>query len=443
MKTRILLSILTLTLMLNTMGQEPGIEITFSAIDNAAWIQLDSIKVMNRTQGGDTTLFWPDTLLNLGYLTSIPESIGSGGNLHVFQNYPNPMVDQTTLSMYIPEKDEIQLVITDILGRIIVKTDKILDKGIHKFRFTSAGENLYFFTAQWREQSSSIKILQAKAHSTGSASLEYTGSEEFTPKLKATENVLSFDFNHGDTLIYIGFANGLQSGLLHTPETSIDRTFQFATNIPCPGTPTIDHMGQTYNTIQIFSQCWFKENLNAGTMIEGDQEMTDNNSMEKYCYNNEPDNCSTYGGLYQWDEMMEYSNEQGSQGICPPGWHIPMDGDWNVLEGAVDSQYNIGDQAWDEFGWRGSDAGKNMKTTSGWYNGGNGTDLFGFSLQPSGAREYDGSTFNVIGEVALSWSSTESEPGIVYYRFLFHSDSEAIRGITVTDYGLSVRCLKD
>ena len=158
MKTRTLLSILTLTLMLNTMGQEPGIEITFSAIDNVSWIQLDSIKVINRTQGVDTTLFYPDTLLILDYQTRISKITGRGGNLHVFQNYPNPMVDQTTLSLYIPEKDEIRLIITDIMGRVLLKTDRILDKGIHKFRFASAGEHLYFFTALWREQSSRVFI---------------------------------------------------------------------------------------------------------------------------------------------------------------------------------------------------------------------------------------------------------------------------------------------
>ena len=75
--------------------------------------------------------------------------------------------------------------------------------------------------------------------------------------------------------------------------------------------------------------------------------MTDNGTMEKYCYNNEPDSCTKYGGLYQWDEMMQYTTQQGVQGICPPGWHLPTDEEWKVLEGAVDSQYGIGDPEWD------------------------------------------------------------------------------------------------
>jgi uncharacterized protein (TIGR02145 family) len=120
-------------------------------------------------------------------------------------------------------------------------------------------------------------------------------------------------------------------------------TFQFATNIPCPGMPTVEYEGQVYNTIQIFSQCWLKENLNVGMMIPEAKDQSNNGIIEKYCYNNEPDSCAKYGGLYRWDEMMQYTTQQGTQGICPPGWHLPTDEEWKVLEGAVDSQYGIGD----------------------------------------------------------------------------------------------------
>ena len=71
--------------------------------------------------------------------------------------------------------------------------------------------------------------------------------------------------------------------------------------------------GQMYRTVQIGNQCWFKENLNVGTMIPGSQEMTDNSIIEKYCYENDPANCATYGGLYQWNEMMQYTTQQGTK----------------------------------------------------------------------------------------------------------------------------------
>ncbi|MCK5766528.1 MAG: T9SS type A sorting domain-containing protein, partial [Bacteroidales bacterium] len=259
MKTKIFLSVLALGLMFSAFGQKPVMELTFTAIDSIAYVQLDSIKVMNRTQGGDTTLYWPDTVLVLDYQVGIPDHNNEDGNFQVFQNFPNPVTDQTTISLFIPEKDEVGIIITDLIGRVIIKSDRLLDKGTHFFRFTPGEGNLYFFTAQWRCNSSSIKILQTASNSYGKSSLEYKGSEASSPQLKATADIQNFLFNLGDELLYIGYANGLQSGMLNAPEASETYTFQFATNIPCPGTPTVEYEGQVYNTIQIFSQCWLKE----------------------------------------------------------------------------------------------------------------------------------------------------------------------------------------
>jgi uncharacterized protein (TIGR02145 family) len=100
---------------------------------------------------------------------------------------------------------------------------------------------------------------------------------------------------------------------------------------PCPETPTVTYEGQVYNTVQIGSQCWFRENLNVGVMINGSNNSSNNGQTEKYCYNNEPDFCNIYGGLYRWDEMMNYTTFQGAQGICPTGWHIPSIAEWTAL----------------------------------------------------------------------------------------------------------------
>jgi len=119
------------------------------------------------------------------------------------------------------------------------------------------------------------------------------------------------------------------------------------------------------------------ENLNIGSIIQNLDEMTDNGVIEKYCYNNEPSKCNQYGGLYQWNEVMQYTTTSGVQGICPEGWYIPTDDEWKILEGTVDSQYPVGDPIWNNTGHRGYDAGLNLKSTSGWSSGNNGTNLFG------------------------------------------------------------------
>ncbi len=100
---------------------------------------------------------------------------------------------------------------------------------------------------------------------------------------------------------------------------------------PCPGMPTVTYEGKTYNTVQIGTQCWFKENLNVGTKILGSQSQTNNGIKEKYCYADMESNCDVYGGLYQWDEAMQYSPTAGVSGLCPSGWHIPTDTEWDTL----------------------------------------------------------------------------------------------------------------
>jgi len=86
-----------------------------------------------------------------------------------------------------------------------------------------------------------------------------------------------------------------------------------------------------YPTIQIGSQCWLAVNLNHGQQIGGTLAQRDNCLVEKYCYNDLPANCTQYGALYQWDELMRHEDYEEIQGLCSPGWHVPSEADWNQL----------------------------------------------------------------------------------------------------------------
>ncbi len=209
------------------------------------------------------------------------------------------------------------------------------------------------------------------------------------------------------------------------------------------GDPYLDTRdGQTYNTVQIGTQCWLAENLNVGIMINGNNYQLDNDTIEKYCYNNDPANCSTYGGLYQWDEMMQYVTTQGVQGICPAGWRIASDDEWKILEGTVDSQFGVGNPEWNQYGLRGFDAGLNLKTTSGWAYGGNGTDLYDFSILPAGYRDVD-SYFYDFGEYTYFWTSTEDSGMYAWSRLLYCDENGSVRVEFEEEAGFSVRCLHE
>ena len=441
MKPKVFLSILALGIIVSAFGQKQTLELTFTAIDNATHVQLDSIMVMNRSQGGYTMFYYPDTTLTLeitqgdlllfvGYWAGSPvgvQEINQEMNqFQLFQNYPNPVKEQSTVSLYIPEKGTLNIMVADIQGRVVINDAWQLDEGHHSFRFTPGRGNLFFLIARWNGLSRSIKIISTGDYSGRRCAMEYTGSFNREPPLKVSS-------------IQPRFMQ--ESGILDTPDSNKTYTFQFATNIPCPGTPNVTYEGQDYNTVQIFSQCWIKENLNVGTMIPGNQEMWDNGILEKYCYDDIDTNCNTYGGLYQWNEMMQYTTQQGVQGMCPSGWHLPTDEEWKVLEGAVDSQYWIGDTEWNPcYTTRGFDAGMNLKTTSGWSNNGNGTDLFGFSALPGGYR-FDSGDFTHLGGLGHFWTSS----GDVSHAFVrsFEGWPGITRDFYKNRYGKSVRCIKD
>lgn len=69
------------------------------------------------------------------------------------------------------------------------------------------------------------------------------------------------------------------------------------------------------NWLTIGSQVWAKHNLNVGTMVIGATAQADNAVLEKYCYSGTEANCTTYGGLYQWNEAIRYVTIEGLQGI--------------------------------------------------------------------------------------------------------------------------------
>jgi uncharacterized protein (TIGR02145 family) len=424
-------------------SQQTLVELTFTAVYEIEYVQLDSIRVMNRTRGEESMLYWPDTTISLeighgdellfvGYATfsavGLPEEIDQTSSFELYQNYPNPMGERSEISLYLPQSGTVQIMITDMQGRSVLRTVHQLAEGRHDFRFYPGGGNIWFLTAYWNGMSRSIKMIASGAPEGNDSRLVYAGSQ---PERAVFKNAMQVN----DFIVR-------ESGIPDAPEGNTTYTFRFATNIPCPGEPTVEYGGQVYNTIQIFSQCWLRENLNVGTRINSHNQQMNNGLIEKYCYHDEISNCGIWGGLYQWNEMMQYETGAGKQGICPPGWHLPSDEEWKVLEGAVDSHYGIGHPVWDSWDLRGIDAGSNLKSTSGW-NGGNGLDLYGFTALPAGYNASSGAYLS-LGEQARFWSSTHDNSHIPWRRFhRFISPGVDRTASNIRTYGFSVRCIKD
>jgi uncharacterized protein (TIGR02145 family) len=242
----------------------------------------------------------------------------------------------------------------------------------------------------------------------------------------------------GEDLINYSNNQSVIQGLYPQDENTIVET--------CPDMPTVEYEGQTYNTIKIDNHCWIKENLNVGSMLQSNQGSSNNGIIEKYCYNNNPQNCETYGALYSWDEMMQYTTDEGAQGICPDGWHIATDEEWQTLSGNIDSQFPAGDPVWNNTGWRGSDAGGKMKSVgiNLWKTPNIGaTNQSGITAHPGGNFNTIFNSFREMGDYAYFWSSTPQSATSVYYHRLDYNDSRVYRQVRSKGFRLSVRCMRE
>ena len=188
---------------------------------------------------------------------------------------------------------------------------------------------------------------------------------------------------------------------------------------------TVEYSGTTYHTLKIGTQYWLKENINIGTMIQGNTEQTNNGVIEKYCYNNDPANCAKYGGLYQWNEAMQYAAGAKAKGICPPGWHIPSYDEYQTLAKSVNGE------------------GNSLKAVGEGTGAGTGTNSSGFGLLLAGSRE-SGGVFADLHYYPFLWSnSTNNSTEAAYFYVPYMYNLTGGWNTYPKDYGLSVRCVKD
>jgi len=147
---------------------------------------------------------------------------------------------------------------------------------------------------------------------------------------------------------------------------------------------TDDRDGKVYRFVKIGVQTWMAENLNypvKGSKCYGeDGDVYDiNDDLITLSYSEIYANCNKYGRLYSWATAMAIDTKYNDQswggsdvnhrGICPSGWHIPSDVEWQILV---------------DFAGGNAIAGKKLKATNGWHSNGNGTDDYGFAAMSGG-----------------------------------------------------------
>jgi uncharacterized protein (TIGR02145 family) len=174
--------------------------------------------------------------------------------------------------------------------------------------------------------------------------------------------------------------------------------------------------GNKYVYVTIGSQIWMAENLNYA-------------AQGSKCYN-----CARYGRLYNWNTAMNNSassitNPSGVQGVCPAGWHLPSQAEWNDLVNYAGGS---------------SSAGKNLKATSGWdsNDGASGNDNYGFSALPGGYSDYYG-YLDYVGYLGIWWSASSDDSSSASYREMSYYNDIALWNYDLKSNLFSVRCLQD
>jgi uncharacterized protein (TIGR02145 family) len=202
--------------------------------------------------------------------------------------------------------------------------------------------------------------------------------------------------------------------------------------------PINDIDGNVYKTVKIGNQWWMAENLIVTHYGNGDPipNVIDDNKWSDigaYCvYDNYNVNIKKYGNLYNWYALND------KRKIAPKGWHIPTDVEWKQLEMYIGMSQSEVDNEYRHGGYDGDE----LKSTTGWYSNGNGTDDYGFAALPAGYRGTNGG-YTGIGGRTLFWSATECNSTNAWSRTLRDSDSGIYRNNDCKAYGYSVRCVRD
>ncbi len=422
-----------------------SIQLKFTGKLSGQYVPLDSIRVGNLTQFCDTTLYWPDTSLLLLYASLGGQRL-SGSDFSLCHAQPNPFREACAFSVNLPAAGKTVVTVSDIYGRRVHTFSDQLGAGMHAFRFTSSTSGVYFVQAGFGSRNLAMRLVSLGGGSGRGSSLQLESQNGGAVSVKAAVSTLAaFLFAPGDTLLCLGFAAGDTAGFTDVPFSSENYTFHFGEGYPCPQAPLLSYGGQLYQTVQIGTQCWMRQNLNIGNLVmststgQSHSDCSNNGIIEKYCYNNDPANCTVYGGLYDWDEMMGYITTPGVQGICPVGWHIPTDAEWCVLTTYLDPTVNC-----NIFSSSGTNAGGKMKE-AGFYHwlapNAGASNESGFTALGAGYR-YSGGTFGDIKNFAYFWCSSKTTSGGVLWS-IYYNYNGINRFFTYRTDGFSVRCLRD
>ena len=398
--------------------------ISFSG--SGAATQVGTVEVTNQNSGTTVTLNGGDLLHLIPALGINPIN----NQETPVQIFPNPTFDGSAVIRFITsETGKVVVNLIDISGKIVSQSDMMLKRGEHDFEISALHRGFYFLSISSPGHSAIAKLI-SNTEMQGATRIEHlhSNANASATNLKNSHATVDMPYSNGNILLYKGMAGEYRSVVTDVPTSNHTITFPF---VSCK-----DHDGNTYATVQIGTlksgvQTWMAENLNVGVRIQ-DIFQTNNNVIEKNCYENMDANCNVYGGLYTRGEALQYTGLEGAQGICPGGWHIPSKDEWSELT----TWTSLGPE---EF------AGGKMKEAGiiHWKSPNTGaTNESGFTGLPAGLKTPN--VYGYMGESGHFWSSTEIPPINAWSWGLVYSNSSfGFTGTIEQGWAFSIRCIKN
>lgn len=430
------------------------------------YVPMRQVLVRNLSKGWQDTLCGPELQMSLQDCTGVRNDSPNGG-LSLSQNTPNPFSGVTYTTLSLSEESAVTLDLTDMLGHIVSSFS--LDHphpGYYRFQVVVSNEGQHLLVARQRGKSCAIKLLNVQSGGTNSISFLGTTDKPTMEKRMSGFRDSEFPFEAGDMMEFVGIANingnEMESAVVNISlDNSQDITLLFYEQMgggraaSCPSDPmVVDFDGNIYNTIQIGTQCWMKENLRTTHFPDGSEIPLGgiNDTLPiRTCPGNSAGNVATYGYLYNWPATMNFpagdTANVVAQGVCPNGWHVPSYDEWITLLSYLGSQSEC------VCGTDTANIAKSMASTCCWWEiavtCAPGCDLSsnnasGFSVVGAGKHYYG--LYQAFTGNAFFWSSTKhnNTNGHFAKAFAIGSATAVVQKVSPGWIeGCSVRCLRD
>ena len=406
---------------------------------------VDSVKVENLSQCTSMTFAGTDTL-NLNSTVGINESYNAETGVSI---YPNPSPGSCTIKFEATSAISISIGLYTMDGKEVGKRIEFIQKGNHLFQLSGIQEGVYILKVESDKALYSAKLISIGTE-TGIPKIEYnglTGSLNEGPYLqRPTEiqgsrrinSIVHMQFNAGDTLKLTGKSSFYRTVSMLFPVQSQTVTFNF---VNCT-----DADSNHYAVVQIGSQLWMQENLKTIKYRNGsdipnvpDSATWASLTTGAWCdYHNLPAEGAYYGHLYNFYAVADPRN------MCPVGWHVPSNGEWNILDKFLDNTVDT-----TALGGSGKMIGRILKegcnTRWEYMDSTYGINSAGFTALCSNFR-------NATGAWSLApdnnhddsfWTATSYNTTAAWYRSLRWCYSDIYSLFPMKKAGQSVRCVKD